>query len=75
MASLWQAVAHGEVQRSELIYLNITGGGYKLLRDTAAVVPLQADDSIDVAVLAWSDMADKIAEILKITSGVPEVRA
>ena len=69
LASLQQAAARGAVRRGELTFLNVTGGGYKLLRDSIEVMPLQADATIEVEALLQPNLSDQLAEALEVAGG------
>ena len=74
LASPQQAVACGAVRRGEYTFLNVTGGGYKLLRESTDVVPLHAA-SVDVAALAPPAASDQLAEVLETTGASRRVSA
>jgi cysteate synthase len=64
LASMQHAIAAGSIRRGELVFLNVTGGGYKHLREHMAVEPLQADIEIDAGWLGTADPASLIEDAM-----------
>lgn len=64
LASLQQAIAAGAIQRGELVFLNVTGGGYKQLRQRLQVEPLTVDVNLDVDQLRTGEAAVTIEDTL-----------
>jgi cysteate synthase len=65
VAALQKAVASGEVNHSESVLLNITGGGFSRAKEDLTIIQLDAEMRLDPSSIEQNELIESIKEILR----------